>query len=98
MRPVLRAHDLQVGREQLRDIVALPQPPDAVLILAELLRPRMRKIVTADASVRVEIRERLVFLPHQEQQPREQRMLEYVGEVSSVEQMAVGEHIVLRGT
>jgi hypothetical protein len=40
----------------------------------------------------------LSFLPHQEQQPREQRMLEYVGEVSSVEQMAVGEHVFLRET
>ena len=42
--------------------------------------------------MRVEIAERLVLASEQDQEAREQRMLEHVGEVAGVEEMAVGEH------
>ena len=61
-------------------------------MLGELLRPRMAEIVEADPGVRIEIAQRLVLAIEQHEQPRQQRMLEHVGKVAGVEEMAVGEH------
>ena len=52
----------------------------------------MREIVAAYARMRVEAEERLVFFREPEHELGQQRVLEYVGEVAGMEQMAVSEH------
>jgi hypothetical protein len=42
--------------------------------------------------MRVQIAERLIFLREQQQQTREQRMLEHIREIPGVKLVAVGEH------
>ena len=63
-------------------------------VLARFLRPRGLEIVARDPGVRVEVEVGLVLRRQRDQEPREQRVLEDVGEVAGVKEMAVGEHRV----
>jgi hypothetical protein len=54
----------------------------------------VREIVAAGAGVRVEAEKRLVFFCKRQHELGKQRVLEDVGKIAGVEQMAVGEHEV----
>src|SRR6185503_7873986 len=89
---VHRTHRLHITFELARQILGVPQARDPVVVLARLLRPRMHEVVARDTRVRVEIEKSFFFRAHRGEQPRQQRVLEYVREITGVKEVAIRKH------
>ncbi|MCY1244974.1 hypothetical protein D9M72_580770 [compost metagenome] len=86
---VQRLHRLQVVADQFRQVVALPQPGDALLPFAGAAGLVAPQVVQADAGMAVEIGERRVLARHQGEQTGEDDVFQQVGVVAGVVGVAI---------